>query len=38
MKVMHSGEKEGGTEQVLHVNGVKWFLSDSRSGAFITET
>jgi len=38
MKVMHLRGKEGGTEQVLHVSGVKWFVSDSRSCVFISGT
>jgi hypothetical protein len=37
MKVMYSREKEGGTEQVLHINGVKWCVSD-RSSVFISGT
>jgi len=38
MKVMHLREKEGATEQVLHVSGVKWCVSDNRSCVFISGT
>lgn len=34
MKVIHSREKEGGTEQVLNVIGVQCCVSDSRSCVF----
>ena len=37
MKVMHLREKEGGTEQVLHVSGFKC-VSENRSCVFISGT